>query len=101
MLIECIVVEPIEAASDITQKPQPAGNQAVNDEYLSAKRHDIVTKSDLNWLPPAGDTDSNHHQIKGLSVGGRIAVNRTSSVNRRYRCGQYVWLASSKAIELL
>jgi hypothetical protein len=87
MLIECIVIR--------------SAKQAQNGEYLTSKRYEIVTKSDVNWLTVPGAAHATRLQMQDLPLGQRIATNRGAAVDRTYHCEQYIWMASSKAIQFL
>jgi hypothetical protein len=99
MLIESIVVGALDSASDITRKAERSAKQTRNGEYLTSKRYELVTKSDVRWLTLPGDADATQLQIQDLPLGQRIATNRRVAVDRTYHCGQYLWVASWEAIE--
>jgi hypothetical protein len=99
MLIESIVVGALDSASDITRKAERSAKQTRNGEYLTSKRYELVTKSDVRWLTLPGDADATQLQIQDLPLGQRIATNRRVAVDRTYHCGQYLWVASWKAIQ--
>lgn len=101
MLVECIVVGALESASDITRQTELSAERARNGDYLTSKHDEIVTKSDVNELTVSGAADATQLQIQDLPLGQRIATNRGAAVDRTYHCGQYIWVASSKAIQSL
>jgi len=101
MLIERIVVGALESASDITRQAELSAERAQNGDYLTSKRYEIVTKSDVNELTVSGDADATQLQIQDLPLGQRIATNRRVAVDRTYHCGQYLWVASWEAIQSL
>jgi hypothetical protein len=101
MLVECIVVGALESASDITRQTELSAERARYGDYLTSKRYEIVTKSDVNWMTLPGDADATQLQIQDLPLGQRIATNRGVAVDRTYHCGQYLWVASWEAIQSL
>jgi hypothetical protein len=101
MLIECIVVEALESASDITRQAELSAERAWNGDYLTSKHDEIVTKSDVNELTVSGAAYATQLQIQDLPLGQRIATNRGVAVDRTYHCEQYLWVASWEAIQSL
>ena len=99
MLIQCIAAGALDSASDITRQAELSAERARNGDYLTSKRYEIVTKSDVNELTVSGDADATQLQIQDLPLGQRIATNRVAMVDRTYHCRRYVWVATSKAIQ--
>jgi hypothetical protein len=68
MLSECIVVEALESASDITRQAELSDERARNGDYLTSKRHESVTKSDVNELTVSGAANATQLQIQDVPL---------------------------------